>query len=314
MKKSTAIWLIAASVIILAGLLLFILVMALDGWQFDKRESTSYEISEDFTDISITLDTEDIFFTPSPDGTKKVVCLEYKNRKHSVEVENGTLKITSSDEGKWYDHIFNFGATGVTVYLPENEYRSLFIDSDTSNVNIPGNFKFESIDIKLSTGNVRCLAAASGEVRIATSTGRISLADAGFASLKLKASTGDINLSNINCKDISIALSTGDIELINVSCKSLKTEASTGDLKMINVIANESFSILTDTGDVEFEACDASEINIETDTGDVEGSLLSDKVFIYRTNTGEVKLPETTTGGICRITTDTGDIEIYIKN
>ena len=314
MKKSTAIWLITASAIILFGLLLLVFAMSLDGWSFDKREEAIYEISEDFTDISIILDTDDIFFTPSPDGTKKVVCLEDKNLEHTVTVEGGTLKIGLNDKRKWYNHIFNFGETSLTVYLPESEYASLSIDSDTSDVSIPNNFKFGRIDVELSTGNLRCYASTVGDVRIKTSTGRISLADASFSSLLLKASTGDINISDVKCGDINASVSTGEIKLTNVSCNSLTADADTGEVELRNVIASGAFSILTDTGDVDFEACDAAEIYIETDTGDVSGTLLSEKVFLYKTDTGDVQLPETTKGGICKIITDTGDIEIYIKN
>ena len=58
---------------------------------------------------------------------------------------------------------------------------------------------------------------------------------------------------------------------------------------------------------------DAEELFIKTDTGDVTGTLLSAKEFVYETDTGRVKLPETTTGGKCEIITDTGDIHIEIK-
>ncbi len=54
------------------------------------------------------------------------------------------------------------------------------------------------------------------------------------------------------------------------------------------------------------------ELFIKTSTGDVEGSLLADKVFIVNTDTGEVDVPKTTSGGKCEIKTDTGDVEINI--
>ena len=69
---------------------------------------------------------------------------------------------------------------------------------------------------------------------------------------------------------------------------------------------------LRSTGDVEFERCDAAELQIETDTGSVTGSLRSEKVFIAQSDSGRVKVPETASGGICRITTDTGRISIEI--
>ena len=74
-----------------------------------------------------------------------------------------------------------------------------------------------------------------------------------------------------------------------------------------------SIDIERTTGDIKFNGCDASELVIVTDTGNVKGTLLSDKVFIAKTDTGSIKVPETVSGGKCKITTDTGDIKIEIK-
>ena len=59
---------------------------------------------------------------------------------------------------------------------------------------------------------------------------------------------------------------------------------------------------------------DAGELTVLTGTGDVTGSLLSAKVFITHSDTGMVDVPETTTGGKCKITTDTGDISMDVLN
>ena len=74
----------------------------------------------------------------------------------------------------------------------------------------------------------------------------------------------------------------------------------------------EKFSVTRTTGYVKLDGCDASEIVIKTDTGDVTGTLLTEKVFIAHTDTGRVKVPNTTSGGRCEITTDTGNIKITI--
>jgi hypothetical protein len=43
------------------------------------------------------------------------------------------------------------------------------------------------------------------------------------------------------------------------------------------------------------------------------GTLLSSKVFIIKTDTGDVDVPKSTVGGRCEITTSTGDVEISIN-
>jgi hypothetical protein len=44
----------------------------------------------------------------------------------------------------------------------------------------------------------------------------------------------------------------------------------------------------------------------------VSGSLLSNKVFTAKTDTGKVSVPNSSNGGKCEITTDTGKIIIEI--
>ena len=82
---------------------------------------------------------------------------------------------------------------------------------------------------------------------------------------------------------------------------------------MKNVIASEKFSIQRDTGDVTFEGCDAREIFVKTDTGKITGTLLSEKDFsACRSDTGNVRVPATVSGGKCELITDTGNIKIEI--
>ena len=61
-----------------------------------------------------------------------------------------------------------------------------------------------------------------------------------------------------------------------------------------------------------FDKIDAANLEINVGTGSVRGTLLSSKVFITKTSTGDENVPETTTGGVCKVTTSTGDIYIRI--
>ena len=131
--------------------------------------------------------------------------------------------------------------------------------------------------------------------------------------MELSVSTGDVTVSDVSCAGhTTIRVSTGDSRLTNVTCQSLTSKGNTGDLTLTNVLAAEAFSIERSTGDVKFEACDAAELSVKTDTGKVSGTLLSDKVFITKTSTGTISVPECLSGGRCAITTSTGDIRIQI--
>lgn len=281
MKKSTKIWLLTATALIIVGCAVFGVVMSCLKWNFaefstSKYKTNKHEISENFKNISIASDTADIEFLPSGNSKSSVVCYEEEKARHKVAVKDDTLFIQLEETKKWYEYIgINFSTPKITVFIPKNEFGALSIESSTSDIQI----KDMSLD-----------------------------------SINVKVSTGDVLISNTNCKNnVNIKVSTGKVLLLNALCKNVITEGNTGDVDLNNVIASEKFSIIRSTGDIELDNSDANEIYIKTDTGDVEGSLLSEKIFITETDTGDIEVPKTVSGGKCEIITNTGDIEIDIK-
>lgn len=282
MSKCTKMWLIIATSLVTVGMGIFVIVMSINKWDFSKLatgkyETNTYEISQEYTNISLETITADVRFEISEDGTSSVVVYEQEKVKHSVEVVGDTLTINVDDQRKWYEYIgVAFGAPRITIYLPSEDYVS--------------------------------------DMKIKTTTGDINIEDMKVNSMGLQVTTGDIKISDVDCdNNIKIKVTTGDTKILDTTCKKMNLDGNTGDVFLRSVIVEGALSIERNTGDVEFEDCDAGEIYIETDTGDVEGTLLTNKVFIAETDTGEVDVPKSKSGGICEIDTDTGDIEISIS-
>ncbi len=316
----TKIWLIVAASLVAAGLIIFAGVMTVRGWNFNRLflgseiRSTSYDTAENFSSISIITDTLDIVFVPAEQVECRVECHELKNVTHTVSVEDGTLKIGVLDTRKWYEMLFSWGSPKMTVYLPIKQYERLTITENTGDIKIPSDFSFKSIDISTSTGNVKSFASATDSITIKTSTGDILVQDVSAGLMSLSVSTGEITAENITLEgNLELKVSTGKTKLSNIKCQTLNSHGNTGDIKLDSVIVSEKMLIERSTGDVKLEQCDAGEIYIETDTGDVTGSLLTDKVFIAQTDTGRVAVPESVTGGKCKIKTSTGDIIITVE-
>ena len=144
-------------------------------------------------------------------------------------------------------------------------------------------------------------------------TGQIDVANVSAGQMKLSVSTGDIKASSVTCEGtVDTHVTTGDIKLEDVVCKDLQSTGTTGDLIMKNDTASGEFRLERSTGDIRLENCDAGNITAKTSTGDVVGTLRTDKIFITDTGTGDVDVPKTTSGGVCDITTGTGDIRIKI--
>lgn len=313
------IWFIVAAALVFTGCILFGCVMAVLKWDFAKLstneyETNSYEINEKFLSVSVDTDTANIRFAPSEDTKCKVVCYEQKKLRHSVSINDGELSIKVEDTRKWYEHIgITFGTPTITVYLPETEYSSLAIEGSTGNVEIPKDFRFDTIDISVTTGDVTNHASAVEGIKIETSTGSILVESISAGRLALSVSTGRVTVSDVTVtNDITVNVSTGKTALTNITCDDLFSYGNTGDVNMIDLVANGKLSVERSTGYVRFDGCDAAEICVETDTGDVVGSLLSDKVFVTKSDTGDIDVPNSISGGRCEITTDTGDIKITV--
>lgn len=320
MSKRTKIWLISATSLVLVGLIIFGGAMTMVKWDFKnlstaKFETKNYDINDAYKNISVITNTADIVFIPTDSAESSVVCYEEKNMKHSVAVKDNTLFIEVTDTRKWYEFIgVNFKNSKISIYLPQKDYASLSIKDNTGHIEIPKNITFQNIDIKSSTGNVKCFASVSESLKIKVSTGDISVENISVGSLDLLLSTGKATLSSVECKgNINLKVTTGDSKLNDITCQNLTSVGSTGDISLKNVIAAEKFSLERSTGDVNFDSCDAGELFIETDTGHVKGNLLSDKVFFAQTDTGKIKVPKTVSGGRCEINTDTGDIIMTTK-
>lgn len=298
MKKSAKIWLITAGALVLFGGTAFLVLMSALKWDYKKLstvkyKTNTYEISEYISDISILTDTADIVFARSVSGKCKVISFEEKTAENSVTAENGKLIIKTENQKSGTDYIgFYFEQPKITVCLPNSQYNSLQIKGNTGNVKISKDFSFKSVNIK-------------------TSAGSISVNQASLDTLELSTSTGTVTVCGVKCSgDIKINASADRVSLTDTTCKSFKSTGDTGDILLKNVIASEKLIIERDTGNVKFDGCDAAEINVETDTGDVTGSLLTEKVFIVDSDTGEVDVPKSTSGGKCEIETDTGNIKI----
>jgi DUF4097 and DUF4098 domain-containing protein YvlB len=300
MKKRT-IWLIIALCCVIIGTTIFVSGMSKIDWNFKKLgsynfETNSYEIVDEFNKIEINAKTANINFQLAEDGQCKVVCYEHKKEKHLTSVDNGVLKINYTNEKRWYDYLHILSnSPKITVYLPDLDNITLTIKVSTGDVKLPSDFTFESISISGSTCHVKCYASSINQT-------------------KIHVSTGDIIIENTTAKNYDLHVTTGDTKMTNVNCENIVSTGSTGDIKLNNVIASEKISIERSTGKVKFYRCDANELKIITSTGDVEGTLLSDKVFIVKSSTGDIDVPSSITGGRCEITTSTGDIEVRVVN
>ena len=256
---------------------------------------TNYTIVESYDDIKIMVDNSDIDIYLSNNSENKVVYTENKKVKIESKVNDGVLTINQNDNRKFYDMLFNFTNFKIKLYLSQELIDSLEINGKTGDVKIGKGFTFNDVTIDNSTGDIDFEANVIND-------------------LIIKNSTGDVEVKNSNVGgNLKVETRTGDIELAGVKCNKLDVKVSTGDTELSNTLVTTDLNLTSSTGDVKFDGFDAANIYVAVKTGNVKGTILTNKIFIARSETGNVKVPETLTGGICKITASTGDIKISYK-
>ena len=118
-----------------------------------------------------------------------------------------------------------------------------------------------------------------------------------FSVLSFRVSDSSLKLLRSFFADIDLTFETRCISVVAF----LKEILSQDKLKKVSFIKNVMSSD------------DADNIYVILSTGNVKGTLLSSKIFNVTSKTGIVEVPETYTGGICKIKVSTGNIKISYK-
>lgn len=316
MRKKTIISLFIAIILIVTGGSIFTLTLAKENWGNDIKNYliNTYELKEEFNKIYIDTDSSDINLIYSNEN--KVECYEKEKVNHNVEIIDNTLNIKVNDTRKPHEKLFGYSVEKITIYLSKQNLENLQIDATSSDVSISKEFEFTNADIDITTGDVEFYGNVTNKLNIEVTTGDIDIDGISSSKVNIKTTTGDVDIKNVTLlEDLFIKVSSGETKLFNITCNNLTSEGTTGEIELKNVILSGKLFIHRSTGDVYFNKCDANEIEVKVTTGDIEGSLLSSKNFIVDTTTGKRHVPSSSNaGGVCKLTSTTGDIIITIED
>ena len=102
--------LIIASILLVLGGIIFAIVMI--GNKKAELIINTYDFNgEKVEKIELDTSVSDIVFIETTDGSQKVVCEGSQYFNHQVTIEDGTLKISSQENKKWYEYAFSFDLT-----------------------------------------------------------------------------------------------------------------------------------------------------------------------------------------------------------
>lgn len=262
------------------------------------------------------------FYTPA----LTVYLPESENR--ALDIKAKTSDVTIPEDLSFENVKIDLSTGDIT--MSANVTGTLEIDVSTGDVTI-SNSNPTSVSITSSTGCITATAIhTTGDFYVKSSTGKQYLSDITCANatlisstgdkkittmtvtgkLKVNSDTGDDLFSDIVCNTLNVTTTTGKQTYTDVSCGATTLTADTGKIHMTNLVSSDHLKIQTETGDITFDRCDAVSMDIKADTGDVTGTFRTPKIIYADTDTGRINVSRATEGGLCDITTGTGDIEI----
>ena len=195
----------------------------------------TYEIKDNFKDISIVVNTAHVEIKESENSDIKVVCHERKKHAHNVRVEDSTL-IISKKKRKWYSYLLpSFDKANITIYIPINKIENLYIKSNTGDVNIDSINIENDLNIKINTGDIKFdNMLVKGKMHI-------------------KSNTGDINFNESDANELYIKVNTGNVGGTLLSDKAFVIRCNTGRVRIPDTFGNKKCQIISNTGNIKFE-------------------------------------------------------------
>lgn len=326
MKKSVKITCLVAVFCIILGLLIVLGTSLKIGFDYnqlntDTLETKSYTVEQPFQNIDIQSQWSNVYFAVAQDAQCEVVYTETERKTCAVSVENDTLTVSQKDTRRWYECFGILWSSDdvnemkITVYLPEQSYHSLHIQSQSGNIALNSVQVQGSVDLKTNSGNLQLEDLTAQDLTVETTSGNITLkAIKAQDRLDVKSNSGTLRLEDVITKELVCATTSGDITLNTVKAQGrLDLKSNSGTLRLENVIAQELICATT-SGDIWFKDSDAGMLEIYSNSGCVKGNLLSEKKFEVSTNSGSVDVPYSNAdAGLCAITTTNGDIALRIS-
>ena len=294
MKKGKKLALIIAEIVLAVGLAVTVASLAISDFNVSElfgNQKTSYEVSDfdAFERISI----RESFCNVRIESTAGDPYIEYTGSgsvTHNATVDDGMLVIEGVDGRKWYEKILSFVDSDLTLYLPHITGYEIEITTSSGNVTVAGGISAKSVNITTVSGNVECGSDASEGATV-------------------EATSGNVSFNGCHGKRISAKTTSGEIYAGGAICLEASFESSSGEVELEGVNVRDSLNVKTTSGNIELDECDSAALKLISTSGNISGELLSSKIYMAKSTSGNINVPLGVSGGICEITTNSGNID-----
>lgn len=256
MRRSKKIIILAACVFIVVGFILALSALVMLKFDLSKLNTldyhiTTYPVQDSFSAIRIDVTDCDVQLLPSQDGTCRVECPESKTSRYTVEVKQDTLTVSQNETRTWYHHIgIYLGPVELTIYLPQDQYERLSVDSLSGTVSVPDHFSFDNLQVYTTSGSVYLAAQVTEEACVDTVSGELELTGTQPQALRLQSTSGNVTLTDCDARAIHIETISGNVSAALTSSKTFSVQSVSGDVRTPQGTTGDLCEISTVSGNI----------------------------------------------------------------
>ena len=339
MKNSTSIALIVAVVCLVAGIAIIGVFAGLNknlsyGEMFQQTVVEEYEIATeefpaDFDRISIIESEAEVELIRSDVGNPRIEYSVVEDRDYIVTVEDGILDIRVDDRrSSFVSFRITYKEMTLKVYLPEDEYESLTIDSNSGSVIVPADFTFGESRIEASSGSVSFDADVDGTATIKNSSGSVKVSGIQAGKLTVNNTSGSIKITDSNAVEaeiintsggvtvaggkygaVNVNCTSGSIELSRLTADSIIGEGSSGSVRLEECTVSGEAAVKSSSGSIKLVSCTAGSISAGSSSGSItlDGTVASGKAYLTATS-GSVHFKNADAGEL-EVKTSSGSVK-----
>lgn len=329
--------LIPALLVLATALILgFFLSIALhrSGREQPSWEEKTHSVNQAFTELNLNCGSRDLRILPSDDGVCSLTAMETATQHWQVEVRNGVLTLTWTDERSAAERMLPDPAESwrtAELRLPGAKLESCVGESGSGDLTAE-ELSFGLLDLKTGSGSLTVKKLEAEELYMKSGSGDQRLEDLRIrGSFNVQSGSGSVSASLISADSGSFLSGSGDQELESIQIRdSFSAETGSGDLRLDGLEAGTASLKSTSgtqkladlqvsgelkgesgSGDITFDRLSVGSASLRTDSGSVKGTVRGEMDYQVETGSGGVSLPESRSGaGVFRVKTGSGDVRI----
>lgn len=249
--------------LLLAGAALFLVGLALEGWDVGALTSLRYEQRS---------------YTAA--GEIHTLSLRLENARVRVEVEEGAERVTLS----YPVPVGRDGEQTAAVEIAEADGTLTVEEGSGGSLLLWGLIRTPEAVLTLPAGDYT-------EIAVVSSNGSLLADTVRAASLSLQTDNGSVTAREVCADDFSLRTSNGDIELQRAECKSITAETNAGSITADGVTVSGALALSSDLGDIRMKDIAAGSLSSETEAGalTLEGADIAGEADL-QTDLGEIRV------------------------